>query len=88
MAAKVQSVLVPRKGFTEAEARAWCKNHGFSTEKRDATERFFRFRQFEPGQCKGQPRSMKMGEDGVIAIVCEMGEGESMMGSREMMKER
>lgn len=49
---RVQSVLVPKTGYTRAEAAAWLKYHGFKLrfggKGPDATANFYRYRQRNP----------------------------------------
>jgi hypothetical protein len=45
----VQSVLIPRSRYSESEARAWLKEHGYRSGKIDVTDKYYRFRQAEPG---------------------------------------
>jgi len=45
---KIQSVLLSRELFTKQQAIDWVKRHGFRYRKVDPTERYWRFRQFDP----------------------------------------
>jgi len=44
----VQSVIFNKKKYSPSEAMSWLMEHGFSFEKLHTTERYHRFRQFEP----------------------------------------
>jgi hypothetical protein len=67
----VQSVILSKENFrNRASATRWAREHEYRTDKIDETEESFRFRQFEPTQCReGSFRSIRIG-DGVTGIVC------------------
>ncbi|MDD3493517.1 MAG: phage portal protein, partial [Candidatus Thermoplasmatota archaeon] len=70
---EVQSVLCPKDKFKSAEeAAAWCREHGFKTDKLDETDDFYRYRQFQPELCEdGSFRTMRLG-DKAKAVVCRI----------------
>lgn len=91
-----QSILVPKDGFTKAEAEKWCKDHDFKAEA-DETDNYYRFRQFDPGQCSDTPKTITLSEkDGIKAVICtpkegkaaDCGEGRSWVPSTELMRMR
>lgn len=67
---KVQSVICFKTHFdSAAAARKWVGDHNFSTSKIDETGTSYRFRQFDPGDCSSQPRTITL-TAGVSAIIC------------------
>lgn len=44
----VQSVLVPKKGFSKEKAKAWVSSHKFYTGGMDESSDYYRFRQYNP----------------------------------------
>lgn len=62
-----QSILLPTDGFTRAEARAWIKEHGYKVSGLDATESFWRFRQFDPDH-RHSYRTIPFGT-GILAVI-------------------
>lgn len=71
-ATKVQSVLIPVDKFSKAEARKWCTDHDFKAGAPDETENFYRFRQFAPGKCSSDPRTITLDKDnGIKAVICQ-----------------
>lgn len=67
---RVQSVVLKKIRFkTMAQARSWAKDNGFKTSKVDETDESFRFRQFDPSDCKGSFRSDRIAR-GVTIVLC------------------
>lgn len=84
-AAKVQSVLVPRKGFDRDQAKAWAKAHGFKSASVEETEDFFRLRQFEPDKCESTPRTITLDpKRGIKAVVCRTTSAKAEDGALEV----
>jgi len=50
---KVQSVLFDKQTITPAKARAWLKKNGLVSKKIDTTDKYYRFRQFNPTYSRG-----------------------------------
>lgn len=48
MAGEVQSLLFERRRWTERCAEHWIWRHGYSAGQREHTDRYWRFRQFDP----------------------------------------
>lgn len=65
---KVQSVLIPTDRYTLRAARKWIKEHGFVDEGVDETERYYRFRQFEPTRHYAY-RTISFGDSGIKAVI-------------------
>jgi len=42
----VQSIIIPKKNFSRAEAEKWLKSHKFIKKKMHISKNFYRFRQF------------------------------------------
>jgi hypothetical protein len=65
----VQSLLFPVSRYTQAQAKAWAKQHGFRYDHIDTTPHYYHLRQFEPPL--GVPcRTIHIDEGGIRAIVC------------------
>lgn len=47
MVSKIQSILFDRRFWKLTAAKKWCTDHGYKADV-DATEHFYRFRQFDP----------------------------------------
>lgn len=55
-----QSVVFSQSIYTLAEAKAWCRDHGYSTSGLDTTAETFRFRQYDPDSGKFRYRNKKI----------------------------
>lgn len=75
-ATEVQTVIMAKSMFpTMSEAKKWCADHDFRTDKVDETEDSFRFRQFDPGRCQeGSFRTIEIMK-GVKAVICRPEKG-------------
>jgi hypothetical protein len=62
-----QAVLFERLRWTPDEAKAWLKAHGYRYGAMRATERYLRFRQFDPVG-KHQYRVKQLG-NGVVMVI-------------------
>jgi hypothetical protein len=70
---RIQSLLFPTDEYTEAQVHAWCKENDYEHGKIDTTDNYHRVRQFDPDQCKGEPRTIAFKKSkGVKAVVCLM----------------
>lgn len=49
---KIQSVLFPRKEWTQTQAVAYLRRNGYKHNKVDATQNYYRFRQRPPNSSK------------------------------------
>jgi len=67
---EAQTILFPKNKFSVSEARTWLKGHGKGSGKVDSPANFHRFRQFDPGQCGGTPKTISFGGSGVKAVIC------------------
>ncbi len=80
MAQKVQSVIFSKtKGsWTVDKAKRWLKSHNFKSSKVDETSQSWRFRQFDPQQCKAGSfiTLTENFPNGVSAVSCDAGEKE------------
>ena len=74
----IQSLILSKKKFpTEAAAKKWVTDNGFKAGAADETENTWRFRQFNPDQCKaGSFRTIRL-TDGVQAVICKKKEAEA-----------
>jgi len=67
---RVQSVVVAKKKFDSLEAaRKWCNDNNFKSSKVDTTEESYRFRQFDPDECKGKFRQKELTR-GITVVLC------------------
>lgn len=68
----VQTVVFRKDKWTVDTAKSWLSNHNFRNDKVDTTANTYRFRQFEPTQCKaGSYQSLtKNVPAGVTLVVC------------------
>jgi hypothetical protein len=44
----VQTLILPKSGFTKAQARAWAKRYGFDIQYIDVKAKSYRIRQRDP----------------------------------------
>ena len=65
---KVQSLLFPKSGFTEAQARAWAKAHHYKAAKVEGDGQYHRVRQFSPAKATVL-RTIPFGGSGIKAVV-------------------
>lgn len=65
----VQSLILSKQRFkAAADAKAWCKSHGYKTAV-DETEESYRFRQREPSEFKADTFRTITLDDGIKAVV-------------------
>lgn len=68
----IQSILIPKEGYTKGEARAWVQSQGFRAPAADEggpAAKYYRYRQLEPGEFS-RLRTMKIpGGEGIKAVV-------------------
>lgn len=70
---QVQTLLFPKDEYDEDSIRAFCKKNNFTASKFDTTENFIRVRQFDPGKCQSEPRTIPFkNSKGVKAVICQM----------------
>ncbi len=76
----VQTVICSKERFsTVEEARSWIReNTPFRTDKVDVTEDSYRFRQFDPGDCKDNSQRTIELTRGVKAVICSKKEGRTV----------
>lgn len=68
MASDVQSLLFDRSLWTEGQARSWAKLHGYLVGRVEHTDRFWRFRQYDPR--RGRYRTIPFGHaTGIKAVL-------------------
>lgn len=48
----LQTILIPKKYFTENQAMNWLYRNGFTAKKIDITQNYYRFRQSPPNPRK------------------------------------
>ena len=63
----VQSVVFPKKDFSQKTALLWLMNHGYNFSKVDVTPNTYRFRQHEPSP--GLSYYTKTLHNGVILVI-------------------
>jgi hypothetical protein len=67
---EVQSLILSKERFASAEAaQGWASSHDFTSGDVDETEESYRLRQFDPGDCESEPRTISL-DTGVQAVVC------------------
>lgn len=72
MSMKIQSLLFPVDQYTKDEATKWAGDNDFVHSKVDTTDQYHRLRQFDPDDCKGEPRTIAFKKaKGVKAVVCQ-----------------
>jgi len=64
---KVQSVIFPKSEFSQAMAVRWLASHNYDHQKHDVTDRFHRFRQFDPVP-GAKYHTVKLGNDIELVI--------------------
>jgi 8-oxo-dGTP pyrophosphatase MutT (NUDIX family)/predicted ABC-type ATPase len=65
----IQTVMFDRNDFDEAEATEWLMEHGYHSDAVDATQRYLRFRQYNPEDFYGDTfRTISLAE-GVKAVI-------------------
>ncbi len=74
----IQSLVLSKDVFkTESAAKKWVTDNDFKAGTPDETENSWRFRQFNPDQCKeGSFKTIKL-TDGVQAVICHKKEAEA-----------
>ena len=74
----IQSLILSKQVFpTKSEAQKWCTDNDFKAGEPDETDNTWRFRQFDPDQCKaGSFRTIRL-TDGVQAVICKKKEAEA-----------
>ena len=70
---EIQSLLFDVHHFSEAQAKAWARQHGFHYGDVDNTANYHRLRQFPPAG--GPCRTIELGHDGIKAVVCSVARG-------------
>ena len=66
----IQSVMIPKKGFSYGKAKKWIIKHGFHIKRVDITVNYYRFRQKEPK--KGAIYRIKELENGIMFVLQEI----------------
>ncbi len=73
---KVQSLLFPKDSYDEDKIKSWCKEHEYPCAKIDSgsdSAGFHRVRQFDPGNCQGESRTIEFKKaSGIKAVVCPL----------------
>lgn len=65
---EVQSLLIPIDLMSLAQAKRWAKDHGYLVGRLDESERYYRFRQFDPSKRHGY-RTIPFGDEGIMAVI-------------------
>lgn len=65
---EVQSLLIPVDLMSLAQAKRWAKDHGYLVGRLDESERYYRFRQFDPSKRHGY-RTIPFGDEGIMAVI-------------------
>jgi hypothetical protein len=66
---EVQALLFDVDQFTERQAKAWARAHGYRYGEVDTTDRYHRLRQYDPG--RHPCRTFSFGDTGIKAVICE-----------------
>ena len=72
MTTEIQSILIPKSLYTQAQANTWIIHHNYKLTHRrkgvDVTNTYFRYRQRDPKNYTIK-RTIKFGDSGIKAIV-------------------
>ena len=70
---KIQSLIFPKRKFTNTKALEWASDHGFKAEKVEPTRNTIRIRQFSPNKIKQgtECKTIQFGGSGVQGVLCD-----------------
>lgn len=67
---QTQSVLFPKKKWSQAQARTWLRAHKMTVGKVDETANYYRYRQLAPGTCEKKSFRVIPFGGKIKAVVC------------------